>query len=217
MAPIRVLLTVPHLSKTASPYREMIAIARYLPRESFSLTICTLRDNGREQTGPELDKLGVPYFVARFRPTGRTLRHIWRSVKAQREIARHGHYDIQYSMDFTSSPFEAVFARLGGRRFIRQQRDLNENGHVQMLRIMLAFSDRIIAISESVDKFLQDFGVPSHKVEKIYCGLDFHEFDQQLSDTPNEAGDSAGSFLSVGHIVPRKRHEDAIRSLARVI
>lgn len=50
--PLRVLLTVPHLTATASPYRQMYALASYLPRDEFELTICSLRENGYEKTGP---------------------------------------------------------------------------------------------------------------------------------------------------------------------
>jgi hypothetical protein len=67
MKKIRVLLTVPHFSSSASPYREMMAIAKYLPKDEFELVICSLRKNGIEETGPKLDLLGVPYFTARYR------------------------------------------------------------------------------------------------------------------------------------------------------
>lgn len=46
--PLRVLLTVPTFDSTASPYREMNAVARYLPREEFDLTVCGLRKKVRE-------------------------------------------------------------------------------------------------------------------------------------------------------------------------
>ena len=65
--PIRVLLTVPDLDCTGSPYRETMAIARYLPRDEFRLTICSLRDTGARKTAPLLEGYGVKHMVARFR------------------------------------------------------------------------------------------------------------------------------------------------------
>ena len=65
---IRVLLTVPHLHSTQSPYREMIAIVRYLPRTEFELTVCALRDTPNEDTVSVLNLYRIPWMIARFRP-----------------------------------------------------------------------------------------------------------------------------------------------------
>ena len=55
---IRVLLTVPHLNPTASPWRETMSMARYLNRDKFQLTVCALRDGGRKpaEKGHECDR-----------------------------------------------------------------------------------------------------------------------------------------------------------------
>ena len=208
--PIRVLLTVPHLSSTASPYREMIAIARYLPRDEFRLTICSLRKNGVEQTGPELEALGIPYLIARFRPRGRTLRHIRDSLRDQRAINAHGPFDIQHSLDFTSSPFEAVLACLQGRAYVHSQRNMNEGGNALLLRIKLSLASRIIAISDAVVGLLDSLGVPARKVRRIPLGIDLDELDGE-DVSPGKPGETV---LCVGNIERRKRHEDAIRAVA---
>src|SRR5512133_1907161 len=49
-ARVPVLLTVPHLNRTASPYRETMAMARYLAGSDFRLTICALREKGFQET-----------------------------------------------------------------------------------------------------------------------------------------------------------------------
>ncbi len=89
----RVLLTVSHLSSTASPFREMIAIAKYLPRDEFDLTICSLRKNGYNETEPILRSMGVQCIVARFRPQGHSwgyLPNLFASIKDQSLIDRGG-------------------------------------------------------------------------------------------------------------------------------
>jgi glycosyltransferase involved in cell wall biosynthesis len=224
--PIRVLLTVPHLTPTASPFRQMIALAHYLPREAFALTICSLTDRGIANTGPELDALGVPYFVARFRPVHKPR---WRlplnvldSMLAHRALAMHGPFDIHHAMDYTSSPFEALMVKLTGRIFIHHQRNLNEGGSDRALRFKARLTDHFIANTDATAAFLQQtIGVPAACITRAYNGIDVDAFDAQIADpaAPDPAVPELGPnyILSVGHVQRRKRHEVAIRALAAVL
>lgn len=207
---IRVLLTVPHLNSTASPYREMIAIAKYLPQDEFSLTICSLRKNGISETGPVLDTMNIPYFVARFRPRGYTLKQIRQSLADQALINQSGPFDIQHSLDFTSSPFEALLARFHRRVFVYSQRNLNPNGHKQALRIKATATHRIIVVSKAVEAFLHSQGVRSSKTRHIPLGIDL----STMTYRAEKADKPTCRVLSVGHIVRLKRQEDAIKSVA---
>ncbi|HLG98203.1 MAG TPA: glycosyltransferase family 4 protein [Bryobacteraceae bacterium] len=205
--PIPVLLTVPHLNRTASPYRELMAIAKLLPREEFRLTVCSLRDGGWHETKPLLRELGIDCFVARFRPTGRSLRAIRDSWRDQALIDRRGPFAIQHSLDFTSSPFEALMARLQSRVYVYSQRNLNQNGHPVLLRFKTRLAHRVIAISDSVQRFLYSEGVPKRKVTKVYLGID---------PTEMTAERKKGYFLCVGQIAPPKGHHQAIRALSQI-
>src|SRR5690606_30865067 len=207
---IRVLLTVPHLNSTASPYREMIAIAKYLPQDEFSLTICSLRKNGISETGPVLDTMNIPYFVARFRPRGYTLKQIRQSLADQALINQSGPFDIQHSLDFTSSPFEALLARFHRRLFVYSQRNLHPNGHKQALRIKATATHRIIAVSKAVEAFPHSHGVTSSKIQHVPLGIDLSTmtYGTEKADKPTRR------VLSVGHIVSLKRQEVAIRAVA---
>ncbi|HVB57110.1 MAG TPA: GT4 family glycosyltransferase PelF [Candidatus Acidoferrales bacterium] len=211
---IRVVLTVPHLNRTASPYREMMAIAKHLSRKDFDLSICALRDGGHRETGPLLDRLGVPWFVAAFRPRNRSAREIWRSIQAQREIKRHGPFDIQHSLDFTSSPAEALGARAGGRRYVYNQRNMNENGHPSVLRIKFRLSNRIVSIADHVRRFLVEQGAAASKIVNIRNGIDLEETDRELAVANAEP---QNCILVLGQIEPRKRHQDIIRALPFVL
>src|SRR5271155_1571683 len=71
---LKVLLTVPNLDATASPFREAMGLARYLPSSGFALTICALRPDGVSEGPPALAAAGVKCFTARFRPRGKNLR-----------------------------------------------------------------------------------------------------------------------------------------------
>ena len=123
----KILITVPHLSSKAAPYRQMMALAKYLPKDEFELTICSLRRYGIEQTGPLLDSLGVSYFLARYRP--RKLKELFGSIKTNRLINEYGPFDLQHSYDYSTLPLEPIFAKIAKRKFIHHQRNLNENGH----------------------------------------------------------------------------------------
>lgn len=208
---IRVLLTVPHLTPTATPYRHMMAIARYLPHETFDLKICTLRKNGYEETRPLLDALGVPVFHARYRDKFRSLagvRQWWQGIKT---IKQHGPYDVQHSMDYSSVPLEVFDARWQGRPFIHTQRNME---HKIGLRIKARLSQRVICVSQAVAEMVrQRMGVPASKVRQIYNGVDVEAITRQLN---HETRRQPGHVLCVGHIRPLKRQEDAIRALALV-
>ena len=211
---IRVLLTVPHLNRTASPYREMAAIAKHISKEEFDLTVCALRDAGHEETGPFLEGLGVSWFVTPFRPRKRTAREFWENYRAQIEIERHGPFDIQHSLDFTSSPIEAIAARIWSRPYIYNQRNMNENGHPFALRMKFRFSNRIIAIADHVREFLVEQGASPKKLIKIRNGIDLQETDRELSAANCERTDL---ILVLGQVEPRKRHQDIIQAMPAVL
>lgn len=206
--PIRVLLTVPHMNCTASPYREMMAMARYLPDEKFQLTICTLRDSGFEETAPLLTSMNVASLVAPFRPTGHNLWQLARSLRLQRAIDRLGPFDIQHSMDFTSSPFEALMALSRARTYIYSQRNLNENGHRLFLKLKLRCARRVISISDAVTRFLVS-EADLTRIREIPLGIDPEE-----RNTPPARDHAEPRILMVGQFERRKRHQDAIRAVA---
>jgi glycosyltransferase involved in cell wall biosynthesis len=195
---------------TASPFREVMALAKYLPRDEFDLTICALRNQGLDEAGPVLEGLGVKAFVARFRPTLLTPSGIVATYRGQRLIARHGPFDIQHSLDWTSSPLEALLARAAGRRYLFSQGNLNQNGRRGLLRTKVLLSNHIIAISDATRDILPRYGVRRGNTTKVCLGLD-------LLDVGRAATRPRRGLLSVGHIIPLKRHEDAIRVLATLL
>lgn len=209
-AKIRILLTVPHLQSTASPYREMYALAKYLPKEDFELTICSLRDNGFSEAAPLLMEFGYQVLVARFRPRGRSFRHYKASLADQKLIARHGPFDIQHSLDFSSSPWEALLARLQSRFFVFTQRNLGENSNKRGIQLKSFLANKTVAISDAVIDFLENLGSSQDKIKKIPLGIDHFNIPCEKDPTPN----SNPYILSVGHLERRKRHQDAVRALA---
>jgi glycosyltransferase involved in cell wall biosynthesis len=211
---IRILLTVPHLNRTQSPYKEMMAIARHLNREDFDLTICALRNGGHEETGPVLDRLGIPWFVSIFRTRKTSFAELKVVYAGQKEIERHGPFDIQHSLDFTSSPVEAIGARLRSRRYVYNQRNMNENGHPFFLRVKFRFSNRIVAIANHVHRFLLKEHAPVSKLVKIFNGIDIEQADLEFARTTSAPGNM---ILVLGQIEPRKRHQDIIKAMPLIL
>ena len=206
-AQIKVLLTVPQLLRTSSPYREAMAIAKYLPRDEFDLTVCALRKQGLDLATPVLEGWGVSAIAARFRPTIFTYSGVVATARGQGLIANHGPFHIQHSLDWTSSPIEAFLARKSGRKFIYNQANLNVNGSKVALKLKMLLAHHIISVSAVTARFVAANGAPIRKVTTVPLGLDIEE--KAVSERRG-----GGGILSVGHIIPLKRHEDAIKALS---
>jgi glycosyltransferase involved in cell wall biosynthesis len=208
----KVLLTVPNLDATASPFREAMGLARYLPGLGFELTVCALRPDGVSEEGPLLAAAGVKCFIARFRPRGKSLRAFLASFRDGRQIRQHGPFDVQHSMDFTSSPFEAMISRRHAKRFVFSQRNMNRDGSSALLGVKARLGRRILCVSDAVLERMQRFGV-SRKLVKIYPGI---EVDQIPWQPPCEREEGVFKLLMVGHITRLKRFEDGIRAVAQL-
>jgi glycosyltransferase involved in cell wall biosynthesis len=209
---LRILLTVPHLHSTQSPYREMIAIVRYLPKDEFDLTICALRQTPNEDTVAILNSYGIPWMIAAFRPKGKTIKKFVQSFRSQKIIDGYGRFDIQHSLDFTSSPFEAYMAHRKGRRYVFSQRSLNEGGNDIAIRFKALLADGIVAISDHTMNFMRNHNASSSKLKLIYNGIDLMEFS--MIEASSEELPFRRFIISVGHLERRKRHEDAIKAFS---
>lgn len=198
----RILLTTPHLHSVSSPYPDLMALAKYLPKDEFDLTVCSVAESGYRKTAPILSDLGVRCFVAKFRPLGHSWRHfkyLPASIRDQKIIDKHGPFDIQHSLDFVSMPFEALAARWKARIYIYNQGNLHESGSKTTLRLKIRFAHRIIAVSEAVMKLLYHYGASPDKLRRIYLGVDLDEIDKQVATNQEARQNQLGaSYLIRG-------------------
>lgn len=217
---IKVLVTVPHLTSSASPYRQMMALAKYLPKDEFELTICSLRKNGFEETGPLLEVLGVPYFFARYRI--KNIKKLPDYLQANRLIKEYGPFDIQHSFDFSTLPLETITARLHNRKFVHQQRNLNEEGHFFALWLTIMFSNHVIACSPSVKRFLLGIGIKEKRISVIFNGMEItrdvseDHINFSLPEKFYSKAKHLPNLVMVSQLVPRKRIEDAIIAVKKL-
>lgn len=209
---VNVLLTVPDLTCTASPWREMMGLAKYLPKERFRLTVCSLRANGIDETSPLLGQLGVPCFVARFRPRGRKVRHFLGVLKDMRALRSAGPFDIQHSMDFTSSPIEALASVRHASRFVFTQRNMNLNGSRTGLKIKTRWAATIACVSEAVKRYVQELASYG-RYKVIYPGLDAVAVRPA---SPASRPSRPFRIVMVSNLVPLKRIRDGVVALSRL-
>lgn len=200
-----------------SPSKDLKTLVKYLPRDEFDLSVCSLRGDSTTEIPSYLKDLGIPCVVTRFRPRHYSPRGVAQSWRDYRKLVEGlGHIDIQHSLDFATPPFEAMFARTSGARFVVTLTDILKKPILTFkrsvaLRMKFLLTHRVIAISQSVFDYARRLRVSSSKLRTIYNGIDFEDFDKALlSDRPRDPN----YLLSVGQIIPRKRHEDAIRALA---
>ncbi len=209
----RVLITVPHLHSAGSPYREMIGLVRFLPRELFDVTVATLRESQSEEARGILEGLGAHVVQVRFRPTGPGPAALVRTLSGWRSIRDLAPFDIQHSLDFSSSPIEAIDARLGRRKFVFNLRNMNENGHPWLLRSKIRLAHLVIAISKDTARLARAHGARREQVVTIHNGI-----EPELLAEGLEAGkQKQRTILCVGALIPGKRHSDAIRAFAQLL
>ena len=134
------------------------------------------------------------------------------SLKDHKLIAQYGPFDIQHSLDFTSSPWEALFAKLHSRVFIYNQRNLFEGGYRAGIWLKIRLADKIVVNANAAIQVLQSLGADLSKVEKIPLGIEPGIFDLGKSSKVTDGR----YILIVGNIQKRKRQEDAIEALARL-
>ena len=206
----RILLTVPNLVSNASPWREAIGLAKYLPRDRFRLTICALRRDGLEESRPLLNEMGVQCFVSRFRSRGWGVRRFVGALKDSRSLREFGPFDLQHSMDFTSSPFEALMSRRQAGVYLFSQRNMNRNGSRLMLKAKASLAGAVFCVSDAVLQFMRELS-PSARLIRIHPGI-----DTDLIPWRESASSVRRPFriLMVGHVARLKRFEDGIRAVA---
>jgi glycosyltransferase involved in cell wall biosynthesis len=189
-----------------------MGLARYLPAHGFELTVCALRPDGVSEESPGLAAAGVRCFTARFRPRGKSLRAFLASFRDCKRIREHGPFDVQHSMDFTASPFEAMASRRHARRFVFSQRNMNRHGSRALLGVKARLGRRILCVSDAVLELMRRFRV-SRRLVRIYPGI---ELDRIPWQPPFEQQEGAFRLLMVGHITRLKRFEDGIQVVARL-
>jgi len=166
-----------------------------------------------------LRKYQVHFLVHRFRPLGgkirnnpllRKLQHLYEVYKDSIKIY-HYTFDLQHSLDYVSHLFEAIIAKMYKTPYIFTQRNLLVNGNLLATRIKAYFSNKVIAISESVKTLLYEIGVPKTKIRYIPNGIDTDSVSFAW-EWPREP-----IVLAVGQVIRLKGYEDTLRVFSNLV
>jgi glycosyltransferase involved in cell wall biosynthesis len=163
----------------------------------------------------ELREVGVPFEHVRCTHdiNPRMAAGVTRAVRRIRPDLLHTHLvhgDIYGAIASLSSGIPFVSTRHNDDRYL-----MGPFRHVD--RFFARRCRRIIAISDAVRRFLEDAGLPRHKLLTIHYGLD--ELPAEPSErTPEELGvpPDAPLVLAVGRLIAQKDHPTLLRAFARV-
>lgn len=238
----RPVLFVSATGELGGAERSLYELLRALPRERLAPALCAPKGPLTELCAAA----GVPVYLAplrRFRRTYRPFRSaaqaaaLLRGGRAVAKLVRKHRPAVIHANTDSAALFAWQAARRTGRPFVVHCRDLRPLGLLR--RLLSDAAARTIAISAAVEKHLLAEGVPSAKLALIVNGIDtdrFHgpeerEEREEWAGRAERAGRAraraeararlglgAGApvLISVGALVPWKRHELFIEAVAEV-
>jgi glycosyltransferase involved in cell wall biosynthesis len=174
-------------------------------------------DAGRdaERFHRALDERGVPWrrVATGFDVSPRLAGSVIRAVRDERPDLLHTHMvhgDVYGSIAASALRVPFVSSRHNDDRYL-----LGPFRYVD--RAFMVRTKRLIAISDSVRRFLATAGLPESKLITIHYGLD--ELPSAASElTPEQAGVAldAALVLAIGRLIEQKDHATLLRAFARV-
>ena len=206
------VITVPGLELTASPWREVEYLVEKSQEYGFKILLLTMNSIS-EEVCSMLRSFDIDIFQVEFRPRGHLLRQrrlfkivkrFFLAVVAYRKITRKYSVSVHVSLDYASHPFEAVLPLISGVPFVFFQRNLLEKGSRLGLFLKSIFAKRIFSISASTRLLLESLPVKKSKIIDINYGVDV------CTSKYFWRGASSSVVLSVGHISSRKRYGFAL-------
>ncbi len=122
-----------------------------------------------------------------------------------------------------ASVFTPFFCKLGGSRVVQARRDLGfslQRGDRLLLKVNRPFVDRVVANCMSIRQVLiNEEKWPENRVDVIYNGLDFSDFDEKETHTFRQKykiPPEAPIIGIVANLNPWKRHEDLLEAFKLV-
>jgi len=214
--PIPILYTIPNFD-TAGSGRALLNVVEGLDRTRFAPSICVLRKGGRLEA--EIERLGIPYFVAPFAVAPRPLVTLpFRAWRAAREFRGRG-FALWHSFHYLDDYTEPLVARLAGARaWIYTKKNMSWNRRSWWLRTVLA--SRVAAMnSEMLRSFFASRGFRRKSV-RIPPGVDGERYRpgtprrlaiRERLSTPADAP----VVGCVAQLVPIKGHPTLVEAMTR--
>jgi len=209
---LKVLQLIPTLDRSGAE-KQMVTLARGLPRDRFQVEAATLTRSGPLEA--ELTAAGVPVtgITKRFKVDPSALRRLTAFLKA-------GRFDVVQTWLFAANAYGRIAARRAGAPVVvtaEMAVDLWKGPIERYVdRKLATYSDKVVGNSHAVVDFYKRLGVPADRLEMIYSGI---------ADEPPPKVDPAAVraeigfpgdaklALFVGRLAPQKRVDDLLKVL----
>jgi glycosyltransferase involved in cell wall biosynthesis len=216
MQPVPILYTIPNLD-TAGSGRALLNIVTRLDRRRFAPSICVLRRGGGMEQ--EIERLGVPFFDARFTVGPRPLASLpVRARRAARAFPRR--YAIWHSFHYLDDYTEPLVARFAGARaWIYTKKNMSWNRRSWWIRTLLA--RRVAAQNRDMLQNFFDSPLFRGKSHLVPRGVDTERFrpgSPRRLELRARLRVPAESLVvgCVAQLVPVKGHAILLDAIARV-
>ncbi|MEC4685155.1 MAG: glycosyltransferase [Nitrospirota bacterium] len=181
---IKVLYIIDQLKAGAGTERHLVRLATLLDKERFNTAI-SFFEGAPGTIHEEIRKQGVPVKDLNL---SRIYSHraLVQGIRLGRFI-RENKIDIVQTFHFKSDTFGVVVAKLAGAQKIISSRrdtgDLKKPRQIFLNKLMNRFIDRFIMVCNTVGrKVYENEGVPEHKTQTIYNGVDIKRFSHNSVD-----------------------------------
>ena len=182
----KILLCIDHLDPGGAQ-RQIIELAKRIPRSEFEITVCSL-DGTRTELAGEIEKLNIP--VHSINQHGffdlKTLIKLYNLIKKNK-------FDIVHTYLFTADTYGRICAILARTPVVIASMRSVDNWknllHKFTDRILAVGTDKIIVNAKEIQKFLQKVEkIPTKKSRVIYNGIDENLFELKINSGKIRAG-----------------------------
>ncbi len=206
---LKVLQVIPTLDRSGAE-KQMVLLARGLPRDRFHVEVAALTRLG--PLAADLEASGIPtrLFAKRFKFDMAVLGRLSRWMKQER-------FDVIHTWIFAANVYGRVAGHMARVPVVVTSEmavDLwKRRLHLRLDAWLARWTDRIVGNSQAVVDFYRDAGIPQAKLDLIYSGIGFEpEPLRTAAETRRALGvdNAAPVFLYVGRLADQKRVSDLL-------
>ncbi|QEH32009.1 GalNAc-alpha-(1-_4)-GalNAc-alpha-(1-_3)-diNAcBac-PP-undecaprenol alpha-1,4-N-acetyl-D-galactosaminyltransferase [Aquisphaera giovannonii] len=211
---LKVLQLIPTLDRSGAE-KQMVLLARGLPRDRFSVEVATLTRGG--PLAGELGEAGIPVtdIGKRWKVDPLALGRLTRHMKARR-------FDVVQTWIFAANAYGRIAARRAGVPVVVTSEMAVDlwKGKVEKAvdRRLATWCDRLVGNSRAVVGYYRGLGVPDDRLAMIYSGIAIEEPPAHAGDpaaTRAEFGIAADAplVLFAGRLAEQKRVDDLLKAV----
>jgi glycosyltransferase involved in cell wall biosynthesis len=209
---LKVLQLIPTLDRSGAE-KQMVMLARGLPRDRFRVEVATLTRSGPLES--ELREAGIPVTVI-----GKPLKLDPFALARLVRFLKAGSYDVIQTWIFAANAYGRVAARLARVPVVvvaEMAVDLWKGRGERLIdRRLATWCDRLVGNSRAVVEFYRGLGVPEDRLTMIYSGVEDEEpppVDRAAVRAEFGFPPDAPLVLFAGRLAEQKRVDDLLKAL----